>query len=105
MGNEIFQFVPHIPGVPLHSFRTADGRLDHVACEDLLLADLIIGRDTMSKHEFLVLGRDVLEGITSGRTPSREARILVVELDQNTDDLEMLIALVRVKRGTDDYNR
>jgi hypothetical protein len=66
-------------------------------------ADLIFGVDTMSHREFLVYGRDSLqEVVKSGR--ARQMSVVRIELDQDTTELELLIALVRVMKGKDDYS-
>ncbi len=70
----------------------------------LATADLIIGVDVMSRHEFLVYGRDRLDRIirTGKKVPLRALRI---ELDQATDELEKLCVAVELIRGRHDYNR
>lgn len=56
----------------------------------------------MSGNKALVYGRSVLEGIAArGVAPGVE--VLSVELDMETDELERLVALVRVVKGHDDY--
>jgi hypothetical protein len=66
-------------------------------------ADLIFGVDAMSRREFLVYGRDGLkEVVTSGR--ARYMSVVRVELDQDTTELELLLALVPVIKGKDDYS-
>jgi hypothetical protein len=65
-------------------------------------AELIFGTDVMSGRAFLVYGRDLLQEIAnSGAT--RNLSVVAVELDQDTDELETLIALVQVLKGKDDY--
>jgi hypothetical protein len=65
--------------------------------------DLIFGVDAMSRREFLVYGRDGLqEVVKSGR--ARQMSVVRIELDQDTTELELLIALVRVMKGKDDYS-
>jgi hypothetical protein len=65
-------------------------------------ADIIFGVDIMSGHEFIVFGRDVLEEIArSGQ--SRRLRVLYIGIDQETEELEKLLAMVQVVKGRDDY--
>jgi hypothetical protein len=65
-------------------------------------AELIFGIDIMSSREFLIYGRDLLHEIAnSGAT--RNVSVVAVELDQDSDELETLIALVQVLKGKDDY--
>ena len=69
-----------------------------------LLADaaVIMGVDVMSQREFLVYGRKTLEQIVrSGAT--QRVPVVDVALDQETDELEKLLALVTVLKGHDDY--
>jgi len=65
-------------------------------------ADAILGVDVDSGHEFVVYGREFLKGVAAGGEPE-PARLLRIELDLDTDDLERLVALVTVLRGRHDY--
>ena len=67
-------------------------------------AQLIIGRDVMSRHEFIVYGRDLLERIAKGKK-GMGVSVVVIEVDQGeeSDDLEKMIAMVRTVKGKDDY--
>jgi hypothetical protein len=65
-------------------------------------ADVILGVDVVSRHEFLVYGQALIEDmIKSGRV--RPGRVLKIELDQATDELEKLVALVELVKGSHDY--
>src|SRR5262245_44069549 len=66
-------------------------------------ADIILAVDIDSEHEALVYGRDLLEQISKTGNES-DAAILRIEVDMNTEDLERLVALVRVVKGRDDYS-
>jgi len=67
-------------------------------------AELIFGVDVMSQRQFLVYGRDALQEIvTSGK--AHPMQVLMIGLDQESDELEKLIALVRVIKGKDDYKK
>lgn len=66
-------------------------------------ADVIIGVNTDDEHEFLVFGQQICaEVCDSGE--SKPARILRVELDQDSDDLEKLLALVTGVKGSHEYS-
>jgi hypothetical protein len=65
-------------------------------------AELIIGMDVMSGHQFLLYGREALERIAS--TGEAEGlRTLLIALDQPTDELERAIALMQTVKGRCDY--
>jgi hypothetical protein len=65
-------------------------------------AQVIFGVDVMSQREFLVYGRKALEEIVkSGKTQMLST--IHVAIDQETDELEKLVALVHVVKGHDDY--
>lgn len=65
-------------------------------------ADVVLAQDVMTGRQALVYGRSVLEAIAAGGQAD-EVAVLAVELDMDTDELERLIALVRVVKGGDDY--
>ena len=65
-------------------------------------ADIILGVDVMSEREFLVFGRQALEQIAvSGQTD--QLVVVKIALDQDSTELEKLIALVTVIKGSHDY--
>ncbi len=67
-------------------------------------ADVILGVSREDGHEFLIFGREILERIATGKTGDEQpANVLRVEMDQETDDLERLIALITVLKGRHDY--
>ncbi len=65
-------------------------------------ARVIIGVDVMSQRKFVVYGRKVLEEIAKGGAEQR-IPVIYVAIDQETDELERLIALVTVLKGHHDY--
>jgi hypothetical protein len=71
-------------------------------CELLESADVILGVDLDSGREFLAYDRDFLTGMVETEC-DEQARVLRVELDQDTDDLEKFIALVLAVKGKHDY--
>jgi hypothetical protein len=100
--------MPEWPGVepiPIDALFASDGispnpELD--AAKMLSEAQVIIGRDVMTGHEFLLFGRDRLARIA--RTGVEQAAVVLkIELDQETDELEKLIALVEFIKGKHDY--
>ena len=69
---------------------------------ELHAADLIFGVDRMSGRKFLVYGADALRNVIK-TGESESFYVLRIELDQETDDLERLIALMEVVKGKHDY--
>ena len=69
---------------------------------DLRAADIIMGVDVMSQREFIVYGRKLLERIAAG-TQATEASMMRIGVDQDTDELERLLALVLTIKGSHDY--
>jgi hypothetical protein len=65
-------------------------------------ADVIVAVDVMSQAEALIYGREALTRISKSREAD-ELGVMKVGLDVETDELERLIALVRVIKGHDDY--
>lgn len=65
-------------------------------------AELIVGVNVMDQREFLVYGRATLERIAASSHP-QPVKIVKIGLDCETDELEKLLALVRVVKGHDDY--
>lgn len=65
-------------------------------------AEVIIGVDVMSQREFLLFGRDLLKKIAE-QGHSEKPSLLKIKLDQDTDELEKLIALLLVVKGQVDY--
>src|SRR4051794_20883002 len=95
------------PTVPIAALFDNEGPRPNPACADegrevLRGADVIFGVDVMSQEQFVVYGRAALEGVVSSGVPGPQV-VLRVELDQETEELERLIALVRVVKGHDGY--
>ena len=67
--------------------------------------DVILGVDVMSGHEFIVHGRDALERMAASDDPDEGLGLTLMRIavDQETDELEALVALVTVLRGHHDY--
>ena len=107
--DKINRMFPNVEGNQLEAFFAAEGGRPGLHLNLAMLpllhdAMLIIGRDIMSRHEFIVYGRDLLKKIAKGCKPVATS-VLVIEVDQGeeSDDLEKMIAMVRVVKGRDDY--
>lgn len=94
--------------IPLHALFSSDGA--HVNAEArfeprelIRAADVIMGVDVMSRHTFVVYGREFLEAAARSESPQM-AGIVYIELDEGTetDDLERLIGLVESIKGRHD---
>ena len=65
-------------------------------------ARVILGVDVMSGHSFVVFGRKTLGRIArTGR--AERVQTLRIGLDQDSDELEKLLALVTVVKGRHEY--
>lgn len=96
--------------IPVNAlFSADDARLNPEQADEIRSwlheADLIFGTDVMSGHEFIVYGRDLVQRIAQGTPPGEDVRILNIAVDQEeeSDDLERLIALVVTVKGRHDY--
>lgn len=91
--------------VPIHALLNAAGTGPNLSADprpDLHASEVIIGVDMMTGHEFVAFGRRTLEQIVcSGQ--ARPVRIMRVGIDQETDELERLLAIVQAVKGSDDY--
>ncbi len=65
-------------------------------------SDLIFGVNVMEHRRFIVYGRELLAEIANGGE-ERDIRVLHIGIDQETDELEKLIVLVQLFKGSDDY--
>ena len=75
--------------------------LNHKVLPILWEANIVIGRDVMTRSQFMLFGSDTLQKIANREVV--ETRLLVIELDQETDELEMAIALMKSQKGSHDY--
>lgn len=64
--------------------------------------DVILGVDNDSRREVLIYGRDTLERIAKSGE-GEAVRILRIEFDFSTDDLEKLCGIVQAVKGRHDY--
>lgn len=95
-----------IPQIPISDFFAAPGSHPSDAHPDswtlMKSADVIFGRDPSTNNNFLVLGRDALKAIAKHSEP-RHLKMIAIELDQSSEELEYLIALLITQRGQHDY--
>lgn len=93
--------------ISIHALFAADGINPNDDVEphprDLMTsAEVVVAVDVMSGRESLLFGRRILEQVVAGSL-DRDPVVLKVELDMETDDLERMLALIRVTKGHDDY--
>ena len=98
-----------IPGVPIDALFDVSGvgpnrHGDFDAREALNAASIIIGRDVMTRDEFILYGRETIERLARGEDVE-SSETLCVELDQGADseDLERIIVLIETIKGQHDY--
>jgi hypothetical protein len=65
-------------------------------------AEVILGVDVVSGNQFLVYGREALRRDARGGV-GKALRVLRVGLDQETQELELLCALVQLVKGRHEY--
>jgi hypothetical protein len=95
----------HIPIVPLEAFFDLNGvgpNRSHDPKPELIAAEIILGVDVMTQNEFLVYGRERLGQILMGNEDV-EVTVLRIGVDQETEELEKLTAMVEVVKGRHDY--
>ena len=92
------------PVIPIHSLFDTSGVAPNLEADPrqaLCDAEVILGVDVMSRNEFLLYGRRTLERIVKGK--SRSVKMIRIGLDQDSDDLERIMALVEVVKGRHEY--
>ena len=93
------------PTIPFNALFAADGINPNPEWDPrpvVYSADLIFGVDVMSRKQFLVYGQPTLRRIIkTGK--SEHCRVLRIELDRETDELERLCAVVQAVKGRHDY--
>jgi hypothetical protein len=92
--------------IPIEAFFGVNGtdrNCDWDVLGTLDMSQLIVGIDIMTGHEFLLYGRQVLDSIekTGVKIP---LRVLKIELDQDSQELEKATALVHLTKGRCDYD-
>lgn len=68
-------------------------------------ADLILGMDVMTRGTFIVFGREFLNELSDGSTATQIAAIVKIELDQESDELAILLALVESVKGRHEFQQ
>ena len=68
-------------------------------------AEVIVGVDTMSRHQFMLYDglQEGLDAISDG-VPERQVAAVFIELDQDTEELFTMLALVELLKGRHDYD-
>jgi hypothetical protein len=92
----------------IHALLAADGTAPNVQPEFdarrlIQVADVILGMDVMTRGTFIVYGREFLEELSDGRRDPQVAAIVKVELDQDSDELDSLLALVESIKGRHEF--
>jgi hypothetical protein len=93
------------PAVPIHALFDETGLRPNSVADPrpaLHSAEVVVGVDVMSGNQFLVYGREALSKAARGGS-KKGLRVLRVELDQETQELELLCALVHVVKGRHEY--
>jgi hypothetical protein len=68
----------------------------------LKTAKVIMGADPNTKNLFVVYGRDLVKTVAAELVPVADG-LLVVQILQDTEELEILLAAVNVVKGQDEY--
>jgi len=87
---------------PIHALLDHRGEPSRSTHELLAKADCIVAVDVMTGAEAVVWGLEWLQEIIDSRQ-SKEGRVLRIELDSGTGELETLLELVRSVHGRHDY--
>lgn len=91
--------------IPIHALFDKSGHAPNLNADPrqvLHESSVIFGIDVMTRNEFLVFGRTTLERMAATAT-SEPVRVLRIEIDQATEELEQLLALMRTVKGRHDY--
>jgi hypothetical protein len=90
--------------VPLNALLDDNHELDPAAaaCADVYAADVILGVDVVSQKQFIVFGRKTLRRLVRGGA-GRGAKVLLIAVDEETEELPKLLTLVMATKGRHDY--
>jgi hypothetical protein len=93
-----------VPRIPIHAlFGTGFNANPDIDPRGIIdRADVIFGIDLMTGNEFLVYGRDLLKKIDD-REAAPTIAVVAVELDQDTNEALILLALCVIVKGRHDY--
>lgn len=102
VNNEFVELVRRFRHIPFHAL-TDNCEVEN-ASNRLLVekADVIFGQDVDSRRPFVLYGTERLEAIRAGGE-TEQLRVLVIDLDDDTTELEWAVAAVRTLKGHDDY--
>ena len=93
----------------IHALLADDGspnvQPDFDARQIIQAADVILGMDVMTRGTFIVYGREFLNELAEGRRDPQIAAIVKIELDQDSDELDGLLALVEQIKGRHEFER
>jgi hypothetical protein len=99
-----------LPGraISIHALLASDGATPNVqlgfdARQIILAADVILGMDVMTRGTFIVYGREFLKEQSEGGGDPQIAAIVKVELDQDSHELPILLALVESVKGRHEF--
>lgn len=88
------------------SLRTKDGFKSKEANDEMLArikhAEVIWGHDIKTHNVFLLFGRTVMQNIVN-LNQTRQIRPLLMNMRQETEELEMAVAAIQVAKGYDEY--
>ena len=74
------------------------------ALQSLNVAEVVIGRDVMTGHEFILYGRDAVNRIATGEELEDVPIVFIaLDYDKESDELERVIELIRTMKGRHDY--
>lgn len=95
-------------GISIHALLATDGTEPNVqpgfdARQIIQAADVILGMDVMTRGTFIVYGREFLKEQSDGGGDPQIAAIVKVELDQDSDELASLLALVESVKGRHEF--
>lgn len=90
-------------GIPVHALFDANGRPRPEAKAKIERADEIAFFDVMTMKQFLVYGLDRVKEVMRTKRSSGPLNCLLFSLDKDSEELEMLLTLVREVKGKDDY--
>jgi hypothetical protein len=100
----------NLEAIPINAFFDSTGTgLNEEADFDirriLTDAEVIIGRDVMTGHEFILYGRDALQRLASDKDPEGVSALCIgLDQDEIGDDLERAIILVEAAKGRHEYD-
>jgi hypothetical protein len=98
-----------LPGIPIDALFDVSGvgpnvHGDFDAREALHVASVIIGRDVMTRDEFILCGRETIERIARGEDVEESATLCIeLDLEADSEELERITVLIEKIKGRHDY--